>query len=358
MNKVRKKRRSSREKKQGMPPGSFVYIGEEKEEPVKISVIDYDKDYYEEKELAHPSEILLYKEKETVTWINVSGIHNEKLIEEIGKKFNLHSLLIEDILNSEHRPKISFYEDHILAIMKRLSFSETKHTMEDEQISFLLGKNILITFQETLEDDFDGIRKEIKQKINGIRKQRADYLMYRLMDTLVDRYLIEVEQMNDNIEILEEEMVMNPLQDDLHMIYEYKHQAIELRKLVWPVRDVINKLEKRPLSLIQKETQFFFSDVNDHIIQVNDMIETTRGVVSSLLDLHFSSVSNKMNEVMKVLTIVSTIFIPLTFIAGIYGMNFVYMPELQWKWSYPIALFVMVIITIGMLVFFRKKNWF
>jgi magnesium transporter len=358
MNKKRKKRKPSREKKQGMPPGSFVYIGEEKTEPIKIVVIDYDENHYEEKELTEPSEILFYKKKSTVTWINVSGIHNEKLIQTIGGYFNLHPLLIEDILNSEHRPKMSFFENHLLTIMKRLYFNEKEHKMEDEQISFLLGENILVTFQETLEDDFDGIRKEIRQKVNGIREQKVDYLIYRLIDNLVDRYLLEVEHMNDDIEVLEQEMVMNPSQNDLYTIYEYKHQALELRKLVWPVRAVINKLEKRPLSLISEETRFFFSDVNDHIIQVNDMIETTRGVVSGLLDLHFTSVSNKMNEVMKVLTVVSTIFIPLTFIAGIYGMNFVYMPELHWKWSYPIALLVMVIITIGMLVFFRKKQWF
>lgn len=353
--KNRKKQRHPH-KKPGLPPGSLVYIGEQKEEPVKMTILAYNEHTYTEKTYEYVDRLPAIDEK-MVTWINVSGIHDVKLVQAIGKSFHIHPLLLEDILNSEHRPKLTYFNDQLLLILKRFDFDVNEREVKDEQISCILNKNVVITFQENETDDFDQIRDQIRKSIGDVRMLGTDFLFYRLIDHTVDHYLTDMELIYDQIEILEEEMVMKPSEKLLHRIYEYKTEVIKLRKLTWPLKEAITKLEKREIPLISKMTQFYFSDILEHLDLADDMVDTMRTQLTSLLDVYFSSVSTRMNEIMKVLTMVSTIFIPLTFLAGIYGMNFEFMPELHWKIGYPLLIAVMAILTISMLIYFRKKKW-
>jgi magnesium transporter len=352
-----KKKRRNHSHKRGLPPGSLVYVGKERQDDVKITVIDYNKEHIEERDISKVQQCYPYLRTSNVTWINISGIHDVNLVEKIGEEFGLHPLLLEDILNSDHRPKLSHLDQHLLVILKRLYVHPDDFQVRDEQISILLGENTVITFQENEADDFDSIRSQIKESIGDIRKLGADFLMYRIIDSIVDRYLLEIERLNDHIEQLEEEVVLHPTQQILHRIYIFKKQIIRFRKNTWPAREVIHKLEKNEYEFIQPSTRFYYSDIHEHIIQLNDMVETTRGIMTSLLDVYFSSVSHRMNEIMKVLTIVSTVFIPLTFIVGVYGMNFAFMPELEWHWGYPMVWGVMILLTSSMFIFFRKRKW-
>jgi magnesium transporter len=311
----------------------------------------------EEKEAKEVEECFPFKDKPTVTWINIDGIQRIDVIEKIGKHFNLHPLALEDIVNTGQRPKMEDFVDYIFVVLKMLYYDEKKREPNAEQLSLVLGPNWVISFQENEGDVFDPIRERIRADKGRIRKMGADYLIYALIDAVVDNYFIILEKIGEKIEEIEDELVANPSPETLQAIHNLKRQMIFLRKSVWPLREVISRLERWESQLINKSTYIYLRDVYDHTIQVIDAIETFRDMLSGMLDIYLSSVSNRMNEVMKVLTIIATIFIPLTLVAGLYGMNFKYMPELEWPWGYPLVLFVMFTIGVLMLIYFRKKKW-
>jgi len=344
-------------KKIGLPPGTPVFVGEKKIEKTKITIIDYDEKQFQEKEARTVEECFPFKDTPTVTWINIDGIHQVDIVENIGRHFELHPLIMEDIMNTEQRPKMEDFERYIYIVLKMLYYDEKENETKIEQVSLILGENFVISFQEMEGDIFDHIRQRIRNGKGRIRKMRADYLAYSLLDAIVDKYFIILEKLGEKIEGMEEDLVSNPKPEILHEIHRMKREMIFLRKSVWPLREVINGLERGESSLIQESSRIYLKDVYDHTIQVIDTVETFRDMVSGMHDTYLSVISNRMNEVMKVLTIIATIFIPLTFIAGIYGMNFKFMPELEWRWAYFAVWFVIVVIAIFMLIFFRRKKW-
>ena len=346
-----------RGKKAGLPPGTLVHVGERKVGKARITIIDYDERHFEEKEAKNVEESFPFKDKPTVTWINIDGVHQLEILEKIGEHFNIHPLVLEDIANTGQRPKIEDFVDYIFLTLKMLRYSESEKETKVEQVSVILGSNFVISFQESEGDVFDSIRERIRADKGRIRKMGSDYLAYALMDAIVDNYFTILERLGDRIEDFEEELVVNPTPETLQAIHHLKREMIFLRKSVWPLREVINRLERWESSLIKKSTSIYLRDLYDHTIQVIDSIETFRDVLSGMLDIYLSSVSNRMNEVMKVLTIIATIFIPLTLIAGIYGMNFRFMPELEMSVGYPIVLLIMLSIGVLMIFYFRKKRW-
>ena len=346
-----------RSEKGGLPPGTLVYIGEKKVEKVIITVFNYDSEQYEEKELKSIEECFPYKDRPNVTWINMVGIHQADIMEKIANHFGIHSLVMEDILNTGQRPKMDDLEDYVYVVLKMLNYNEEDDEIDAEQISIILGQNLVISFQEKERDVFEPIRERIRKNKGRIRKKGADYLAYALLDSVVDNYFTILEKIGERIEFLEEELVENPSTQTLQEIHRLKREMIFLRKSIWPLREVISGLERGESSLIKETTVIYLRDVYDHTIQVIDTVETFRDMLSGILDVYLSSISNKMNEVMKVLTIIATIFIPLTFLAGVYGMNFRYMPELEWRWGYFAVLFLMAVVGIGMVTYVRKKKW-
>jgi len=344
-------------KKVGLPPGSIVHIGNKRDEKVKITIVDYCEAKFQEKEAKSVEECLPYKDKSTVTWINVDGVHEMKVIEEIGKCFNLHPLILEDIVDTDQRPKIKDFVNYIFIILKMLYYDKNDNEMKVEQVSLILGKNYVISFQEREGDVFNSIRERIRNNIGRMRKAEADYLVYALMDAVVDNYFIIIEKLGEKIENLEDKVISRPKPVNLRVIHKLRRDLIFLRKSVWPLREVISILQRGESSLILESTNVYLRDVYDHTIQVIDTVETLRDIISGMLDIYLSSVSNRMNEIMKVLTIIATIFIPLTFITGIYGMNFRNMPEIKWVWGYPVVLLGMLIIGIIMVIYFKRKKW-
>ncbi len=346
-----------REKKIGLPPGTPVYTGEKKEEEVRISIIDYAEDRFQELEVESLEECFPFKESPGVTWINIDGIHRVDIIERIGQQFDLHALVIEDIVSPHQRPKMEDFGEYVYIVFKMLQYDEKEHLIKIEQVSIILGKNFVLSFQEMKGDIFDPIRDRIRNGKGRIRKMKSDYLAYALMDTIVDNYYTILENLGERIEEIEQKVVAEPQREILNVIYRLKKDMIFLRRSVWPLREVISALERDEFATIHKTTQRFFRDVYDHTIQVIDTVETFRDMLSGMHDTYLSSISNKMNEVMKVLTIIATIFIPLTFIAGIYGMNFEFMPELKWRWAYFGVWGIILIVAVVMVFFFRKKKW-
>jgi magnesium transporter len=350
-------RRTKRSRKAGLPPGTLVHIGEKKVEKAKISLIDYDETQFQERQVKTIEECVPFKDTSTVTWINIDGIHEVDIIAKLGTHFGLHPLLLEDILNTEQRPKMEDYGDYIFVVLKMLYRGEGRNEIEAEQFSLILGSNFVISFQESEGDVFDPVRDRIRKNKGRIRKAGADYLTYALLDAIVDNYFIILESIGENIEDTGQRMAVNPTPETLQLIYALKKEMIFLRKSIWPLREVVSGLERCESSLIDESTGAYLRDVYDHTIQVIDTVESFRDMVSGMLDIYLSSISNKMNEVMKVLTVFASIFIPLTFIAGVYGMNFAFMPELTWRWGYPAILVVMTLAGISMLVYFRRKRW-
>jgi magnesium transporter len=344
-------------RKAGLSPGSLIHIGEERTEKPKITLIDYDNDNYQERVVENVEECFPFKDYPTVTWINVDGIHQVDIIEKLGMHFGLHPLVMEDIVHTTQRPKMEDYDSYIYIVLKMLWFNNDDTDVKAEQVSIILGDNFVLSFQELEGDTFNFVRERIRTGKGRIRQMGADYLAYALLDSIVDNYFIIIEKFGEIIEDLEEELVENPEPGTLQNIHDLKKEMIFLRKSVWPLREVISGLERSESHLIKDTTFVFLKDVYDHTIQVADAIETYRDILSGILDVYLSSVSNKMNEVMKTLTIIATIFIPLTFLAGIYGMNFSYMPELGWKWGYPAVWVINITICISMYAYFRRKNW-
>jgi magnesium transporter len=346
--------------KAGLPPGALVHVGEQKVEQVRFAVVDYDETHFQEKEVETVEECLPSKDLPAVTWINVDGLHQVEILARLGDCLGFHPLVVEDILNTDQRPKMDDLGEYVLIVLKTFYPNDEdgkSGELEPEQISLILGPSFVVSFQERRGGVFDAIRERIRNDKGRIRRMGADYLVYALLDAIVDGYFAVLEQVGETVEFLEEELVTNPTPETLQTIHSLKRQMIFLRKSVWPLREVIGALERGESSLIEESTGIYLRDVYDHTIQVIDTIETFRDMISGMLDIYLSSVSNRMNEVMKVLTIIATIFIPLTLIAGIYGMNFEHMPELQWRWGYPAVWLIMLGVGVVMLIYFRRRKW-
>ena len=340
-----------------MPPGTIVHVGEQRHEPVKLSVIKYDAADFQEKTVATVEEALSFRDKSSVMWLNIDGVHQPEIIEQVGKSFGLHPLVAEDIASTGQRPKMEDFDDYIFVVLRMLRFDGNENEAKTEQMSIIFGRDFVVSFQEREGDVFDHIRERLRNNKGRLRKMGADYLAYSLIDSIVDNYFMVLEKLGETIEDIEDRLVTNPTSETLQTIHDLKREMIFLRKSVWPLREVINRLERSESALINKSTFVYLRDVYDHTIQVMDAVETFRDMLSGMLDIYLSSVSNRMNEVMKVLTVIATIFIPLTFVAGIYGMNFRYMPELEQTWSYPAVLILMLVVALLMVIYFRRKKW-
>lgn len=351
-----------RSKKVGLSPGTLL-PPEEKPTTFRLTLFDYDVHHYTEKELQNIEEALEYKDRPTVTWINVDGVHRVDVLEALGRHFDIHPLVLEDVVNAGQRPKMEDYDHYVFIVTKMLIYDEEAHTIRGEQISLVQGAHFVISFQEHVGDIFDIIRQRIRTNESRLRNHGTDYLVYRLLDTIVDHYFVVLEKLGERIEDLDEWIVEEPSHEAVAEIYALKREMIFLRRSVWPLREVISGLTRDENKLIRKNTRVFLRDVYDHTIQVIDTVENFRDLLSGMLDLYLSTVSNRMNEIMKVLTIIATIFIPLTFLVGIYGMNFNpeaspwNMPELNWYWGYPASLGLMALVALGLLFFFKRKGW-
>ena len=321
---------------------------------VRIIYTRYNSDEFARDEMFDLDEIVLDKD-DKVKWINITSLENIDLINRVGERFKLHPLVIEDILNTDHMPKLEDYDKYLFLIIEGINLDDSEK-METKQFSFILFKDIIISFQESETGIFENILERLREGAN-IRKNGADDLLYALTDMVVDNYFLVVERIGEKIDEVEDKVLLNPRKEVLQEIYKLKRDLIYIRKTLWPMRNAVSSISKNDFDLVDEKTLYYFRDVYDHIIQMIDIIETYRDICSGMLDTYLSSISNKTNDIMKVLTIFSTIFIPLTFIAGVYGMNFRYLPELSWKYGYASFWVISLIITGFMLRFFKKKNW-
>jgi magnesium transporter len=351
----RVKKRSA---KAGLPPGTLVHVGTKMVGESRIRILDYDENSVRENNKAALAECLAFRDSASVTWIDIEGLQDIPLLESLGSCYGLHPLILEDILNTDQRPKSDDMESYIYVVLKMLDFDPASLEIVSEQVSIVFGRNYVISIQEGHEGDlFEPLRERIRGGKGRIRKLGPDFLAYSLLDTIIDHYFLILEKFAERIEMLEEDLVNDPRPETLHQIHHLKREMIFLRKSAWPLREVANVLEKSESELIHPSTKIFLRDIYDHAIHIIDSIETYREMLASMLDIYLSSVSNRMNQVMKVLTVIATIFMPLTFLAGVYGMNFKFMPELGWPWGYPLVLLIMLGVGGVMFYFFKKKNW-
>ncbi len=347
-----------RPKEIGLPPGTLIHVGEKKAVRTVLSHLDYDEEQFSRREDVAVDECLALKNRRTVGWTNVAGLHEIDQIEKIGREFKLHPLLLEDILNTDHPPKFEEFENAALIVVKLFSFDQESCSIDAEQISLVLTPDKVLTFQERSGAVFDSVRKRLERKSGRIRQRGADYLAYALLDAVVDSYFHILEKVGERLDFLETELIEHPSHERLKQVHRLKGQLIFLRKNLWPMRELTGSLLHSESTLLEDQTNVFLRDLHDHGVQVLDLVESYRENASGLIDLYMSSVSQRMNEVMQVLTIMASIFIPLTFIAGIYGMNFEYMPELKWRYGYPLAWGLMGACGVAMLWFFKRKKWF
>lgn len=343
--------------KKGLHPGTLIHVGERKVEHVRMTVIDYDRDMFVEREYKAVEECLEYADRDTVTWINVNGLHDTGIINRIGEHFGIHPLVLEDILDTEKRPELDDYVDYIFVILKMILVEKDTGRIDAEQVSMLLCKNTVISFQEGEGDVFETIRERIRTGKGRVRGTGADYLFYLLTDAVVDNYFIALEEIGEIVEELEDELLEAPSAETLREIYELKRDLVLLRKYAFPLRELVHKFQISESPLIESNTKLYIHDLYDHAMQIMDTTESYRDMIAGMLETYLSLSSNRMNEVMKVLTVMATIFIPLTFIAGIYGMNFENMPEIHHRLGYPGVMLLMLAVALGMLYYFRRKKW-
>ncbi len=343
----------------GLPPGSPVYTGSvTHKEKVFINLIDYKGNLVNEKEINDPLECQVYTQKDTISWIDVEGIHDVPLVQKISDSVHLHPLVVEDILNVDQRAKMEEYDGYIYIVLKMFHLGKNPDEIIPEQVSIILAKNYVVTFQEGVEGDtFAEIRTRIRNNKGIINNMSSDYLVYSLIDSIIDSYFTILEVFGDRIERLEEELVNDPQKKTLTEIYRIKREMLFIRKSVWPLREAISRLERGESELITRNTHLYLRDVYDHTINVLDTIETYRDMLSGMIDIYLSSISNRLNETMKYLALISTIFIPMTFIASIYGMNFEIMPELKWAHGYWFALGLMAAIGLSFFIYFKRNKW-
>ncbi len=339
----------------GAPPGTMFYNGAHKDKRIKITLIEFNESEFFEHDYYDLSECLDHVKDNMIKWINVEGVHNVEMIEKIGKLYTIHPLTLEDIVHVDQRPKFEEYDTYLLAIMKMIMYEKS---VRAEQLSMILVGDTVISFQEPEGGDaFDVIRTRLRQCKGRVRKLGADYLFYALMDAVVDYYFSALEKIGDKVEDIEEEIINDPKRESLIQLYGLKREVIYLRKQVWPLRDMLSNLLRSESTLITDNTQLFFRDLQDHSTRIIDTVETYRDLLSGIMDIYLSTNSNKMNEVMKVLTIMSSIFIPVTFIAGVYGMNFDFMPELKSPYGYAGVWLVMLSVMGGLVYYFKRKKW-
>ncbi|MBH0209968.1 MAG: magnesium/cobalt transporter CorA [Nitrospira sp.] len=344
-----------RSKKTGLSPGTLVHIGENRTETVEITLFNYAGAQCDERTVTNPND-LQPPADETVTWINVGGVHKIDVLEAFGKQFGLHPLLLEDIANTDQRPKLDDYETYVFLVVKMLDVTDRGGILV-EQVSFVLGRNYVLSFQENGTDVFRPVRDRLRAGKGRLRHNGSDYLLYALVDAVVDQYFAVLESLGEKIETLQERVMADPKPDTLREIHALKRQLLFVRRAVWPLREVTNSLSRSDCPYLHEPTKVFFRDVYDHVVQIVDTIETFREMLSASLDIYLSSVSYRLNAVMRVLTVITTIFMPLSFIASIYGMNFEHMPELKSEWGYPVVLGAMGLVAAGMLIGFRRRKW-
>ena len=349
--------RVRRSDKSGLPPGSLVHLGEKRPEAVRITYFDYDERSFREKQGVSVEECLEFQNTDTITWINIDGIDEISIIEKIGKAYDLHPLILEDIVTSGQRPKFENYNTYAYIVLRMLTYDDANQAVHSEQISIVLGPAYVISFQEDVGDIFDPIRDRIRFAKGRVRKMGADYLAYSLIDAIVDNYFGILEKIGERIEGLEDELIDDPTEDTLRKIHSLKREMMFLRRSVWPLRELVSGMQRDESPLIGSQTRIYLRDVYDHTIQVIDTIESFRDMASGMLEIYLSSLSYRMNAVMKVLTIIAMIFIPLTFIAGVYGMNFPNMPEIGWRFGYAAVLLLMLVVAAVMLVYFKRRKW-
>ncbi len=349
---------SKRTRKAGLPPGTLVHTGEQTGEALRIAVVQYTADHFTEKDIASLEDLVSYKESATACWISVYGLSQVTALERIGQIFGMHPLVLEDIVNTDQRPKMEDYGDYLYIVLRILSFNEKRQEIAGEQISIILGEGYIISFHETAAgDSFAPLRERLRNGKGKSRKMGVDYVAYALMDAVVDNYFVLLERLGEHVDLIEEDLVINPQTRTMRAIHKLKREMIFLRRSVWPVREVISGLQRVDSKLVHASTLIYLRDVYDHTIHAIDTIETLRDMLSGMVDIYLSSITNRLNEVMKVLTIITTLFIPPSLIAGVYGMNFHNMPELGWQWGYPLALLMMAGLGIAMYVFFRYRKW-
>lgn len=345
-------------KKIGMPSETLVYTGDQVGGKIKITLIDYDEQTFEERPVRTADECAIYRTKPTATWINVDGVHDPAAMERLGGCFGLHRLVVEDILSVVQRPKVEDYGDYLYIVLKMLTYDDREGRVVPEQVSLVVGDNFLLSFQEGMAGDaFHLLRERLRTGRGKVRKMGVDYLAYSLLDALVDGYFFILEKLGDRIDVLEEELIVKTSRSGVEKLYRLKRELLFLHKAVWPLREVISSLQRRESPLIHQTTTPYLRDVYDHVVQVIDSVEIYREMLTEMLDTYLSSVSYRLNEIMKVLTIIATIFMPLTFLAGVYGMNFRHMPELEWKYGYLFVWIIMAGIGIAMGFYFKRKKW-
>lgn len=343
--------------KAGLPPGTPIFIGQRKQDTVEVQVIHYREQHLEEIPDARMDDVARCTGSPGVTWVNVNGIHDVDLIGALGERFKLHPLTLEDIVNTTQRPKAEEFDHYIYIVLRMASYDEVAERIELENISVILGDGWVLSFQERAGDVFDPVRGRIRSGKGRIRRAKADYLAYALTDAVVDQYFVILERLGERIEELDEAIVSTPEAMHLQEVHRLKRDVLMLRKSVWPLREEISSVEKSESHLITAAIRPFLRDVYDHTVQMIDMVETLRDILGNMHDTYLSSVNNRMNEVIKVLTIIATIFIPLTFVVGVYGMNFQNMPELKWAWGYPAVMGFMALVVVAMVIYFKRRRW-
>jgi magnesium transporter len=341
----------------GTAPGTLMRPGPPPAEQARMTLMEYSPEHLREVEVTAAPDEPPFPAPPTVSWLNLEGLHDLERIRELGDRLSLHPLVLEDIVNLGQRPKLEEHDGYLYIVLPMLSLDPDIGTVREEQLSLVLGENYVITFQERTGDDFDPVRDRIRIPGARIRAKGPDYLAYALVDSVVDHYFAVLEAIGDAAERLEGEVVDQPGRDTMHRLHALKREILMVRRAVWPVRDMVNSLLRTESPLVSNATHVFLRDVYDHAIRIIDSVEVLRDVVGGIIDLYLSSLSHRTNEVMKTLTVIASIFIPLTFIAGVYGMNFEYMPELEWPWAYPTLLALMAVLALGMLWIFRRRGW-
>jgi magnesium transporter len=339
----------------GLAPGTMIYTGDKTSTSTFIDVFDYTKKAFTEEKLTSIEDCFNFKATDSVTWINIDGLNNMDSIRKIGEHYNLHPLILEDIVNTQQRPKIDEYDDYLFVVFKMLYYDNDQ--LKVEHISLVLGDKYVLSFQESDGDVFEPVRDRIRLNKGIIRGHGPDYLLYTLMDAVIDNYFLIIETLGEKIEDIEESLFGESKANTVQEIQNLKKEALKIRRSIFPLREVVSKIEKAETNLVKDKTKNYFRDLYDHTIQVIETIEIYRDMLWGLMDMHMTNISNKMNEVMKVLTIVATIFIPLTFIAGIYGMNFETMPELKSEYGYPVFWVVIIVLFFLMFYYFKRKKW-
>lgn len=354
---VQKGRQKAKQSKAtGEAPGTLIHLGRKRNSPIGVSFFAYTPDQLIQKEQIPPQELKSALPEGYNAWINIDGVHDTSLVQAIGEQFGLHPLVLEDIVNTQERPKIENYEDYLYFVMTMADLGPEGEIIL-EQVSIILGKDHILSFQEDPDDIFEPIRKRLRNHASRVRKSAPDYLAYLLLDSVVDRYFLILETLGERIDQLEEELMDRPEKATLQKIYSLKREITKVRRAVWPMREIVSNMQRESSLLMHAENEIFLRDFYDHILRVIDTVETYRDTMASMVDLYLSNSSIKMNEIMQVLTVISTIFIPLTFLTGFYGMNFDFMPELHSEWSYPIIVGIMALMVVAQLIYFKRKRW-